>query len=90
MTIDLNDRISYCSIFETDSDRQARLCLSQLQSNPIPIWWYRRRIDAQNGKDDAKSQDLSPFPKSWSLSYNQDTADEFRRDIGIVEDNEED
>eukprot|EP00956_Cyclotella_meneghiniana_P028317 scaffold65317_cov49-Cyclotella_meneghiniana.AAC.4 len=91
MTIDLNDRISYCSIFETDSDRQARLCLSQLQSNPIPIWWYRRRIDAQNGKeDDAKSQDLSPFPKSWSLSYNQDTADEFRRDIGIGEDNEED
>lgn len=83
--------VSCCSIFETDSDRQARLCLSQLQSNPIPIWWYRRRVDKQNSRDDdAKLQDLSPFPKSWSLNYDRDVADELREKIGLAGHNEED
>ncbi|KAL3788022.1 hypothetical protein ACHAWO_009063 [Cyclotella atomus] len=72
----------FCSIFETDSDRAARSCISHLQSNPIPIWWYRRRVHSRQGEESVK-EDLSPFPKSWSLNYSPQAANEFRKKVGI-------
>lgn len=71
----------FCSVFEKDSARDARLCIARLQENPIPIWWYRRRVQPREGAD--RKGDLSPFPKSWSLNYSPETATEFREKIGV-------
>ena len=80
----MTDSSIFCSIFESDSDREARLCISQLQSHPIPIWWYRRRVNA--AKQNASEEDLSPFPKSWSLNYSPEAASEFRKVVGGMDD----
>ena len=72
------------SIFETDADRIARLQLSRLKEHPIPIWWYRRRVNIKRKQSQSDTQeDLSPFPKSWSVNYNPEKANEFRKEVGV-------
>ena len=83
--VNMTDNSSvFCSIFESNSDREARLCISQMQSHPIPIWWYRRRVNAP--EQNAEKEDLSPFPKSWSLNYSPGAASEFRKAVGVMDD----
>ncbi|KAL7550421.1 hypothetical protein ACHAWF_013661 [Thalassiosira exigua] len=73
--------VSLCCPFETPIEGEARLSSSQLKTNPVHIWWHRRRIRGSLPQDNHGDQrgesaaaDRSPFPKSWSANVGAKSA----------------
>mmetsp|Transcript_36683 Transcript_36683/g.76988 ORF Transcript_36683/g.76988 Transcript_36683/m.76988 type:complete len:507 (+) Transcript_36683:194-1714(+) len=65
-----------CCAAETPFEYEARLSKKQLISDPIPIWWHRRRIHNQSSSWSSGSNyeepgvlETSLFPDSWSINY---------------------
>ncbi|KAL9185222.1 hypothetical protein ACHAXT_002999 [Thalassiosira profunda] len=69
--------MALCCNPETPIEEEARLSSARLRSTPVPIWWHRRRIhgppasllEGNDGRPSSSPQDVSPFPRSWSINY---------------------
>lgn len=73
--------MSFICCSESPADHEAHLAIAQLKSEPIQIWWYRRRRHPGKPQRPADGKpDRSPFPISWSLNFPGKSVDDLHDD----------